>query len=413
MSYRVLIRAFTLRRDLSTSYLVKGYLETKNCEVRISSVREFNFFLKYWQPHLVIINTVGVIKNVHNINPKCLIVHWPGEGAEDDNTCDAALLKNNLEAFERLDLILAWGKLGKNQFIKTFKKEKCSKVIVTGNPRLDLVKFLDKKNQSKNLGFICRFNSLNHASGQSTLFSLRNAKISNYESIISQMDGFMLMMEAYYFALKKTSHNISIRPHPLESVTRYKKDVFNDNLKGRVSIDESLDLSEWIASLKCSITPLSSSFIEHYLLKVPMICTDAISGNIDYIKSIQPTTALGIEVSNVPKNKHDLFDMLEQKDIMKPKKNDKIEELLTYAHNFNKNVSAVKAGCDQILNLLKKRAPNLTPKFNKKICDAIDYLRVFKSIKSNSYHLEINYSPFHHKMSSLIKQKLNFLIKMR
>ena len=44
MSYRVLIRAFTLRRDVSTSYLVKGYLETKNCEVRISSVREFNFF---------------------------------------------------------------------------------------------------------------------------------------------------------------------------------------------------------------------------------------------------------------------------------------------------------------------------------------------------------------------------------
>ena len=71
-------------------------------------------------------------------------------------------------------------------------------------------------------------------------------------------------------------------------MTRYKKDVFNNNLKGRVLIDRSLDLSEWITSLKCSITPLSSSFIEHYLLKVPMICYDAISGNIDYIKSIQP-----------------------------------------------------------------------------------------------------------------------------
>ena len=58
-----------------------------------------------------------------------------------------------------------------------------------------------------------------------------------------------------------------------------------------------------------------------------MICTDAISGNIDYIKSIQPTTALAIEVSSLPKNKHDLFDMLEQKDMPKPKKNDKIEQL--------------------------------------------------------------------------------------
>ena len=85
--------------------------------------------------------------------------------------------------------------------------------------------------------------------------------------------------------------------------------------------------------------------------------------------------------------------------------------MLTYAHNFNKNVSAVKAGSDQILNLLK-RAPNLTPKFNKKICDAIDYLRVFKSIKSNPYHLEINYSPFHHKNAHL-QNKIKFLIKMR
>ena len=48
-------------------------------------------------------------------------------------------------------------------------------------------------------------------------------------------------MEAYYFALKNTSYNFSIRPHLLIQ-TRYKKDVFNDNLKGRVSIDESLDL---------------------------------------------------------------------------------------------------------------------------------------------------------------------------
>ena len=46
--------------------------------------------------------------------------------------------------------------------------------------------------------------------------------------------------------------------------------------------------------------------------------------------------------------------MLEQKHMPKPKKNEKIEELLTYAYNYNKNVSAVKAGSDQILNLLKK-----------------------------------------------------------
>ncbi len=404
MRYRVLIRAFTLRRDVAVFQLVKEYLQLCGCEVRVASLREFDFFLKLWKPHATIVNTVGAIKKVHGVNPQTLIIHWPGEGAESDEVCDATLLEQEKGSFEKLSLLLAWGKMAMDQFEAILSQKDCSKIHITGNPRLDLVKYVHKKAVQHSIGFIGRFNSLNHVSGQSTLYSLRGVDLSNYDSIISQMNGFMLMIETAQHVLKHTKSNVSFRPHPLESTKRFQDDVLREFDVSRTSVDGNINLVEWIIDQQCTVTPLSSSYLEHYLLETPMICTDGIAGNIDYIKKIQPTTALGAKVSYVPTCKEELMELVNDSNLKAFSKNDEVENLLNDGHHYYAAGSAIAKGCAEIMNLLEKKAPSLTFNLPTFLCNLADYYKLSQAKRIQPYHLEMNYSLWDHPTNPLSRE---------
>ena len=92
MKYRVVIRAFTLRRDLGWAILVKKALELKGAEVIIACSRNFSWIIKVWKPHVVVFNTIGQIENSRKNAPRSMLVHWPGEGGEPWEHCDARLI---------------------------------------------------------------------------------------------------------------------------------------------------------------------------------------------------------------------------------------------------------------------------------------------------------------------------------
>ena len=60
MKSKILIRAHTARRDGAPAVLLKKFLESEN-SVFVSSVINFNYFLKYWRPDIVIIFTVSTV----------------------------------------------------------------------------------------------------------------------------------------------------------------------------------------------------------------------------------------------------------------------------------------------------------------------------------------------------------------
>ena len=55
--YRIVIRAFTLRRDVGIAIVLARVLEAKGCEVLVASSRNFKDILVNLCPHAVVINT--------------------------------------------------------------------------------------------------------------------------------------------------------------------------------------------------------------------------------------------------------------------------------------------------------------------------------------------------------------------
>ena len=109
MKYRVLIRAFTARRDVTCMMVLEKYLLQSDCVVKISSQREFLMFTKLWKPHLIVLNTVGLSEKIKKLSNKSAIVYIPGEGSEVGNKSDAYFWKNNPAHLKSLDLALLWG----------------------------------------------------------------------------------------------------------------------------------------------------------------------------------------------------------------------------------------------------------------------------------------------------------------
>ena len=84
------------------------------------------------------------------------------------------------------------------------------------------------------------------------------------------------MINLIHRIIDETEYNISIRPHPLEAPEGYDFMLTKKPFKGRVEIDDSLDLAHWTAQQKVIVAPSSTSFFESYLLDIPVI-------NIDYL----------------------------------------------------------------------------------------------------------------------------------
>ena len=72
--FRILIRAFTARRDVMHSMILARLLENDGNEVIVSSIRQFEFAVKFWKPHAIIFNIQGLSEYLLIISVK---ETWP------------------------------------------------------------------------------------------------------------------------------------------------------------------------------------------------------------------------------------------------------------------------------------------------------------------------------------------------
>ena len=311
--YRVVIRAFTLRRDVASAYLLKRLLERKGCDVIIACSRNFVRILRFWRPHAVVINTVSQIERCAEIVPGTRIVFWPGEGAKDLRVSDAMMLSDQPKVYDMVDLYLLWGHTGERQYQELLPDKDHRAVVVCGNPKLDLVKFnpglADAPASPKTIGFVGRFHHINRFNGVPTIYSLQ--LLNRREGVIWQVETFSCMISLIYRILDETDSRISIRPHPLEAPDGYSF-MNKGPFMGRVEIDESLDMAAWAAQQSVIIAPSSTSLYEPYLLGVPIINMDGIHGNIETIQRLEPAAANLQEICHIPTNEGDAIAMIKR-----------------------------------------------------------------------------------------------------
>ena len=108
------------------------------------------------------------------------------------------------------------------------------------------------------------------------------------------------MVETIKYLVENSDLKISIRPHPLEAPENYK--YLQSFFPGRIHVDDSIDLANWMAKQSVICSPSSTSFLEAYLTKTFIINLDQMSNLLKWVKTNQSFTAMSVEAGTAPKN---------------------------------------------------------------------------------------------------------------
>ena len=396
--FRIVIRAFTARRDVAHSLLLKEILEKMGHRVIVASLRQFETAIKLWRPHAVIINVQGVSARIKELMEKTKVILVPGEGAEVAENSIAQIWKSlPLKFLKSTDLTFFWNKESLNECKKFFPFLKEENLIISGNPKFDLIKFLPKRKKKKYnvIGFSTRFAMINQHEGVNytfvSLMPQRPARTSRFT--YADLTGFHHMMKVINKILKETDKIISIRPHPLEAVDNYHNLVvkeFDEKYRKRIRIDASLCLIEWLETLDLLISPTSTIVYEAYLMKIPVVSLDVISGSEKYYDEFNEISDVIRNSCIIPKNSKSLLNLIKNNKF-KLKKNMKLEKYLIDYHSFNLKKSSNLIIAEKIVDFLNKSNNKLNFYVPKIIVDIYDFYAFKREIKKNKLHWNCYY----------------------
>jgi surface carbohydrate biosynthesis protein len=404
---RVLIHAFTVRRDVAASLILKALLERNGCEVLISSRRNLEMFLRYWRPHVVVMNvylqSAKTAEYIKGLSPLSRIVSWPGEGGEPLKMSHELLLfKQDPSQFKFFDKFLLWG-IQQYRYSQRLFGWDPKRFRICGNPRLDLVKFLPGDIQKKSIGVLGRFEAINRHTGAPLIRALGKCSHAQYKWTLLQAQQFLKAQELAAMLLKLNPGSfISWRPHPLESIQGYEKVVSSAQFDGRIEIDQSLSIAEWFAQQSFVLTPSSSTFLEAYLLRIPTVNIDSlIAGSLSFQDQLNQNTTVGAEFSILLNPDDDIATLLEARLAdFTPRKNEAVEKNLRRYHNWDCNKSAIATAALEILDTVGNHRKTLRsprsrhrglPKSFVELIDKSLYMKL-----DDPFHKNYSYCPWIH-----------------
>lgn len=358
--YRVVIRAFTKNRDVSSAILVKKLLEDQGCDVFIASSRNYYALVRRWRPHAVLVNTQSVVKATRAMLPDAIIALWHGEGGEVFEGSEAFHIKSDEELYPLIDLIFTWGEAGESFFQRLFGDDEMTKRFVAGNPRLEVAKFypelLEHRPKSNTIGILGHYLALNNCEGYPPIRTLHSP--SGKEELIQEMGAYLVTLQAIEKILDRTSFDVSIRPHPGEAPQGYR--YIKRQFGPRVSLDEGYDFGYWAAHQRAIVAPSSSAFLEAYVLRIPVVNVERIAGTEHIVEEIHEGRARYFldqqRASLMPKTVDELVDTL-CSTLEPPARNESVDERLRETHNWYAGTSGARTVSERLLDAIVARRP--------------------------------------------------------
>ena len=306
MSRRIIIRAHTARRDTASSVLVARALQRAGFEVFVCSVRNLHWVVKYWKPHVIIVQTTGAAAQARELDREARIVFLDAEGIQPEDNSWATFWSKNPDYYDVLDRALLWGPHLVEEMSRLMGNQDLSKVRVVGSPKFDLLGYvrdnLMPETPSLSVGIVGRYPSINNHEGRPTIRGLHSK--SNVEFTVSSCHAYHVQHQIMRRLLDETEYSISLRPHPLENIDNYHRYVIPSLGKQhahRLSIDDRLDVAEWMSEQRALVSPTSTSYIEAFQLGVPFIIVDGISGMYEYNAGYADVCREWLESAFVPK----------------------------------------------------------------------------------------------------------------
>ena len=386
------------------------FVEKYGLDVFISCTRNFDFALKFWKPDIVILSNLNAAEKVKKFLPDTFLVYLEGEGFTQNDSDMADLAFKNLSKMKLYDLILLWGDAQVDGFKKYKDKISFGNIHAIGNPKMDLVRYLPINKiqiKKKSIGFLTRFNTVNHHLGRPALVNVHNKL--QLDTAINSIKTYHSMHKAITLILENTNHDVSIRPHPHESLNFYYRYVLPSfgKFKNRVEIDENLFIPEWIAKQKYIVSTTTTTFVESYVMKTPMINLDYISNIYKWYKDYSKHTSDWVNAAFLPKSFNALIKLVDKKLIVK--KDKKIENQLNRNCDFNKGDSALH----NCVKIIKKNYKQKKYKFGLPLSclELYDSYSFKKILKKDPLHKNFSYKKNYHKTPIYINDLVLKILK--
>ena len=402
MKYRVLIRAHTLRRDVAPLVLFQKVLERMGCVVLIAGTRDFNWTLSLWKPHVTVLANLGIAKRVKDTHPAGRVMFLDAEGFHAPGKSNAEYWAQNPENYEVLDLAMVWGRRIIDEVREFAPNLDLSKLHVVGNPKFDLLRYLPDRLKSYNskpsIGVVCRFHNLNDYEGRSTIRTLPNP--GNLERVLVQVRSFGATIDVIRAILARTDYGVSLRPHPseqVESYQMYKSSWFMKKDLTRISVDDTIDFSAWAVGQRALLSPSSTSFLEAYLLGVPVINLDKIADTIDQNRHYAPVVGEWQNGGVMPKDVDEVCRLLNE-GLPKLPRIKAIETQLNEYCDWQSKMSSCFRAATLTTQLLKESKFRTMFHWPTKWVDLRDAISFKRAMLQNPLHHNFNYRRGHHEV---------------
>ena len=422
----VIIHVDTYRREYSSCYLLKNLFRSKGYTVYLTSRISTHILLKNFVPDILVITHTFTLNNVLKDKVQslgCQLYLNIFEEVINDKTYMNIMYRDEVNP-NKFDGIFVWSEWAKNWLIEN-KKIDVNKIHAIGSIRnsvLFLIANLKKKNKlsTTEIGFLSRFESLNtwnkrHPFIDLLLIDPENANDADgryyFEKRKIDAESFSLFAKLLSL-LVKTGNILKMRPHPNELVDSYEILIKHFGKKNLL-IDDTTDLCEFFYNSRLVVGPVSSAFVEAYLLQIPIISIHSIQRNHYSSFEVQESLDILSEATYKPKSIAEAFDLcmdLTLKHKISVKLDVFLEKqysLINHPDPANEMVNIIHSNC--ILNEpLNYYISRLSIGLYLKL---IELLRIFTQLVGlglpYSISTRYNYNSIIHRPSSFIKAHLH------
>ena len=389
----------TFYRDYGISFILSKLLEKLGHECHIVSTE--NYLSKdtiLSNPDAIFFMTANRAKNIIKHYPNAKLFFCSAEGHQELKLDEEYFIKNH-ELSENFINFFFWGKNSLDRFKKILKKTNISndlknkflkKCLIVGHPRLDTIKFSQKKKKTNKMqiGFIGSAHFLSRIDNLSLSTDIINRELSNLKYRTEQMLYSANQLTTYTKIIKRLGfekYSFSYRPYPQESREAIKATTIYKEKK--LSLSNELDFGTWMSKNDLIIGDVTDTFTYMYTAKKPYISISKILGRpaLEDIGWIEPTI-LKIKRNLypiMPKNIDSLIKKIESKNI-RTKYSSRLQNHLNNVFSVNKG-SVLKKVSLSIDQGLKSKKKNFGIPFS--------LIKIFRNI------LPLNYSNSYSKIS--------------
>jgi len=399
MSYRIVIRAHTARRDVAAAALLAAILEKRGCKTMVTCVRNHIRAITMWKPHCIVSMVPG--KSSKDLLPEAYAVYWETEGYIGDDLTNGQYFFQNPGIFNSFDLFLIWGNYFEKDLENNIPDLNKSIVKKVGCGKFDFIKFspslpLKKSEPRNSVGIITRFTTINHHESIPAIRNLHNK--STYDYVVNCCHSYYHLYKVIEEIIEQTELNISIRPHPMEDIAIYKEKIIPSfGLKNihRFSIDPTMEISDWIPNQRVIIGSTSTAFVETYLMGVPFINIDRLSGTQKYNAEWASVCRIWQESAYLPNSIDDCLSLIKSVEPLEVKSAAMDKQINTY-FNWGADFSATYKAAEELVKFLDVNKTHDLKGWPEWVVDSIDEISFRRARIRNPMHVNFNYRKGYH-----------------